>query len=53
MDHYTLRQRVIDMQREPSEATAGRAAEDVTNTSRENISLFVPNLIGVLPAKES
>lgn len=47
MDHYFLRQRVIDMQREPSEATAGRAAEDVTNTSRENIFLFVPNLIGL------
>ncbi|CAD0013653.1 unnamed protein product, partial [Aureobasidium pullulans] len=49
MDHYSLRQRVIDMQREPSEATAGRAEEDVTNTSRENredIFLFVPNLIG-------
>ncbi|THV63990.1 CDP-diacylglycerol-inositol 3-phosphatidyltransferase PIS [Aureobasidium pullulans] len=46
MDHYSLRQRVIDMQREPAEATAGRAAEDVTNTSRENIFLFVPNLIG-------
>ncbi|THZ40853.1 CDP-diacylglycerol-inositol 3-phosphatidyltransferase PIS [Aureobasidium pullulans] len=49
MDHYSLRQRVIDMQREPSEATAGRAEEDVTNTSRENredIFSFVPNLIG-------
>ncbi|THW33049.1 CDP-diacylglycerol-inositol 3-phosphatidyltransferase PIS [Aureobasidium pullulans] len=49
MDHYTLRQRVIDMQREPSEVATGRAEEDVTNTSRENredIFLFVPNLIG-------
>ncbi|CAC9887819.1 unnamed protein product, partial [Aureobasidium pullulans] len=47
MDHYSLRQRVIDMQREPSEAKSGRAAEDVTNTSRENVFLFVPNLIVV------
>ncbi|CAD0031410.1 unnamed protein product, partial [Aureobasidium pullulans] len=50
MDHYTLRQRVIDMQREPSEVATGRAEEDVTNTSRENredIFLFVPNLIVV------
>lgn len=49
MDHYSLRQRVIDMQREPSEVATGRAEEDVTNTSRENredIFLFVPNLIG-------
>ncbi|THV82200.1 CDP-diacylglycerol-inositol 3-phosphatidyltransferase PIS [Aureobasidium pullulans] len=49
MDHYSLRQRIIDMQREPSEVATGRAEEDVTNTSRENredIFLFVPNLIG-------
>ena len=47
MNSQALRQRVADMQAEPSGRVADSTRSDLANHKKENIFLFVPNLIGM------